>query len=214
MTNNIFPKPDTLYPVKNVERVCFLKNIIDNPQIIIGDYTYYHDPDNVNNFKDNVLYLDEVIGDKLIIGRFCQIATAVRFLMNGGNHHMNGISTYPFKIFGFLGQEAAENNPEERCVNKGNTIIGNDVWIGNSVTFMPAVKVGDGVIIATNSVVTKNVEPYSIVGGNPAKLIRKRFDEEQINFLLDLAWWDWNIEKIIANLSSIINGDFESLKNL
>lgn len=214
MTNKISPNPDILYPIENIERICFLKNIIDNPQIIIGDYTYYDDPDDVNNFKNNVLYLVESLDDKLIIGKFCQIATGARFLMNTANHYMDGISTYPFKALGFTSEKASNIPSTEIWPNKGNTVIGNDVWIGNSATFMPAVKIGDGAIIATNSVVTKNVEPYSIVGGNPAKLIRKRFDEEKINFLLELAWWDWSIEKIKENLSSIMNGNFESLRNL
>lgn len=214
MTNKISPNPDILYPIENIERICFLKNIIDNPQIIIGNYTYYDDPNDVNNFKNNVLYLVESLGDKLIIGKFCQIATGARFLMNAANHYMDGILTYPFKALGFTSEKASNIPSTEIWPNKGNTVIGNDVWIGNSATFMPAVKIGDGAIIATNSVVTKNVEPYSIVGGNPAKLIRKRFDEEKINFLLELAWWDWSIEKIKENLSSIMNGNFESLRNL
>ncbi len=137
----------------------------------MGDYTYYDDPEDVYNFEKNVLYLFDFMGDKLIIGKFCQIATAVRFIMNGANHAMNGFSTYPFKVFGgdFWSKITLD------VVIKGDTVIGNDVWIGNSVTIMPGIKIGDGAIIGTNSLVTKDVEPYTIVGGNPAKEIRKRF---------------------------------------
>jgi virginiamycin A acetyltransferase len=188
----------------------YLKNIIKSPQIIVGDYTYYDDPDDVHNFERNVLYLFDFIGDKLIIGKFCQIASGVRFIMNGGNHPMSGVSTYPFQIFG---GQWAQNKPLS-AVNKGDTIIGSDVWIGNSATFMPGVKVGDGAIIATNSVVIKDVAPYTIVGGNPAREISKRFDEETIQFVLSLQWWNWRLEKISQHLDLIIGGDIEGLKKL
>jgi virginiamycin A acetyltransferase len=187
--------PETLYPIKGIERTVFLKNIIKNPQIIVGDYTYYDDPEDPYNFEKNVLYLFDFIGDRLIIGKFCQIASGVSFIMNGANHSLEGISTYPFKVFGDPWSSAELN-----LVTKGDTIIGNDVWIGNAARFMPGVKIGDGAIIAANSLVTKDVEPYSIVGGNPAKEIRKRFSEEKIKSLLDLKWWDWPQEKISQNL--------------
>ncbi len=149
------------------------------------------------------------MGDKLIIGKFCQIATGVRFIMNGGNHAINGISTFPFKICGGAWKDAPlEGN------YKGDTVIGNDVWIGNSVTIMPGVKIGDGAIIGTNSVVTKDVPDYTIVGGNPAKEIRKRFDDETIEFLVNLRWWDWPIEKITEHVNILATGDIEALKNL
>ena len=206
MTNCIYPDPNTLYPINGVTRTCFLKNIIKNPNIIVGDYTYYDDPENIYNFEKNVLYLFDFMNDKLIIGKFCQLATGVRFLMNGSNHSMDGISTYPFKVFG----KSWEKIPME-VVNKGNTVIGNDVWIGNSVTIMQGVTIGHGAIIGTNALVTKNVEPYTIVGGNPATVIRKRFDDEKIDFLLKLAWWDWSIEKITENLEAIVKADFDLL---
>jgi len=145
--------------------------------------------------------------DKLIIGKFCQIATGVRFIMNGSNHAMDGISTYPFKVMGNAWKDASMN-----AVSKGDTLIGNDVWIGNSATFMQGIEVGDGAIIGTNSTVTKDVEPYSIIGGNPARLIRKRFDDETIDFLLKLRWWDWNIEKITEYLPAISSGDVSLLQ--
>jgi virginiamycin A acetyltransferase len=204
------PNPNTIYPIKGVTRTVYLKNIITNPQIIVGDYTYYDDPEDVYNFEKNVLYLFDFMGDKLIIGKFCQIATGVRFIMNGSNHAMNGFSTYPFKVFG---QSWAEKDPMQ-VVSKGDTVIGNDVWIGNGATIMQGVKIGDGSIIGTNSLVTKDVEPYTIVGGNPAKEIRKRFDDETIQMLLALKWWDWDVQKITDNLETITSGKIDKLKRI
>ena len=180
------------YPITECSRVSFLKNFICNPNICVGDYTYYDDPNGCENFAtNNVLYHFDFIGDKLIIGKFCQIATGVKFIMNGANHGLEGFSTYPFKIFGHEFEKLPLLGN-----NKGDTIIGNDVWIGNNVTFMPGVMVGDGVIIATNSVVTNNVPPYMIVGGNPARIIRARFSDAVINELLQIKWWEWSVAKI------------------
>src|SRR3990167_5957126 len=194
--------PNNKFPLPNSKRLCFLKNIITNPNIIVGDYTYYDDPDDVHNFLKNILYHFDFVGDKLIIGKFCQIATGVRFIMNGGNHDINGFTTFPFRAFGNEWKDV-QLRPE----SKGDTIIGNDVWLGNSVTIMPGIKIGDGAIIATNSVVTKDVPPYSIVGGNPAKLIRERFDSETTQALLNLKWWDWPIEKITKYANEIATGN-------
>lgn len=199
--------PKTLYPIAGVTRTCFLKNIITNPQIIVGDYTYYDDPVDIHNFEKNVLYLFDFMQDKLIIGKFCQIATGVRFIMNGSNHAMNGISTYPFKVFG-----KSWSNASMDVISKGDTVIGNDVWIGNSVTIMQGIKIGDGAIIGTNALVTKDVPPYTIVGGNPATIIRKRFNDETTEFLLQLKWWNWSVEKISENIAFITNGDIEALR--
>lgn len=209
MSNNIHPDPNTLYPIEGVTRTCYLKNIITNPQIIVGDYSYYDDPDDVYNFEKNVLYLFPFMGDKLIIGKFCQIATGVRFIMNGANHAMGGISTHPFKVMGKSWSNAPIN-----VTSKGDTVIGNDVWIGNSATIMQGVKIGHGAIIGTSALVTKDVEPYTIVGGNPAQPIRKRFDEKTIELLLNLAWWDWPIEKITGNLEALTTGNMERLKEV
>jgi virginiamycin A acetyltransferase len=200
------PNPNETYPINGIKRTCFLKNIINHPQIKIGDFTYYDDPDGVESFQKNILYFFDFISDNLVIGKFCQIATGVRFIMNGANHAMNGISCYPFKVFGHDWAEASLDVPF-----KGNTIIGNDVWIGNSVTFMQGIKVGDGAIIATNSVVTKDVPSYAIVGGNPAQVIRYRFDPETIAKLLEIKWWDWPVEKITANIKALSSGDLEAL---
>ena len=200
--------PNKKYPIPNTSRLCFLKNIINNPNIIVGDYTYYDDPNGVENFNDNVLYHFDFIGDKLIIGKFCQIATSVTFIMNGANHALDGFSTYPFKAFGEDWKDVPLNSK-----SKGDTTMGNDVWIGYNSTIMPGINIGDGAIIATNSTVTSDVEPYTIVGGNPAKFIRNRFDEPTTQFLCQLKWWDWPIEKISKYASAIATGDIESLKS-
>lgn len=204
MHHKIYPDPNTLYPIEGITRTVFLKNIIRNPQIIVGDYTYYDDPEDVHNFEKNVLYLFDFMRDKLVIGKFCQIASGVRFIMNGSNHAMHGISTYPFKVFGKAWKEASLD-----VQSKGDTIVGHDVWIGHSATVMQGITIGHGAIIGTHSLVTKDVAPYSIMGGNPAKLLRKRFDDETIALLLRLSWWDWPIEKITENLEAITKGDIK-----
>ncbi len=203
------PDKNTVFPLLHYDRLCFLKNIITNPNIIVGDFTYYDDFENVHNFEKNVKYHFDFIGDKLIIGKFCMIASDVRFIMNGANHLTDAISTYPFAIFGGDWANAMDG---KRYPTKGDTIIGNDVWIGYNATIMAGVKVGDGAIIATNSVVTKDVEPYTVVGGNPAREIKKRFPKEHIDILLDLKWWDWSLEKITENVQLLTGNDLEALK--
>ena len=210
MSKANYPDPNTLYPIKGVTRTVYLKNIISNPQIIVGDYTYYDDPQDVHNFEKNVLYLFDFMGDKLIIGKFCQIASGVRFIMNGGNHAMSGFSTYPFKAFG--GKWASKHHMP--LVSKGDTVIGNDVWIGNGATIISGIKIGDGAIIGTNSLVTKDVPAYSIVGGNPAKEIRKRFDQETTELLLAVKWWDWDVQKITDNLQAVTNSKIDELRRI
>ena len=209
-SQNLGPDPSNPYPMLGQKRVCYLKNIIKNPHIIIGDYTYYDDPDGAENFEKNVLYHYPFYEDKLIIGKFCAIATGARFIMNGANHKVSGFSTYPFSIFG-NGWEKVMPKMNE-LTNKGDTVIGNDVWIGYDALFMPGVKVGDGAIIAAKSVVTKDVPAYAIVGGNPAKIIRMRFDERIVALLLQLKWWDWDKKKITQNLEVLSGGDLEKLK--
>ena len=203
------PDPNTRFPLENYDRLCFLKNIIKNPNIIVGDYTYYDDFENVENFEKNVKYLFDFIGDKLIIGKFCMIASDVQFIMNGANHLIDAISTYPFAIFGKDWEHAMEGRTYP---SKGDTIIGNDVWIGYNATIMAGVNVGDGAIIATNATVVKDVAPYSIVGGNPAQEIRKRFSDTQIKKLLEIKWWDWDIERITANVHHLTGTDLEALE--
>ena len=192
------PDKDEKFPLAHYDRLCFLKNIITNPNIEVGDYTYYDDFEDVANFEKNVKYHYDFLGDKLIIGKFCMIASGVRFIMNGANHKMDGITAYPFNIFG---KDWKRVEPELSDLPfKGDTVIGNDVWIGSSATIMPGVKMGDGAIIATNATVVNDVAPYTIVGGNPAREIRKRFSTEKIAELLALKWWDWDIKKITENL--------------
>lgn len=194
------PDKNQTFPLPHYNRLCFLKNIIKKPNILVGDYTYYDDFEDVHNFEKNVKYHFDFVGDKLIIGKFCQIASGVTFIMNGANHLQDSVSTFPFAIFSNDWKDAMEG---KSYPTKGNTEIGNDVWIGFDATIMPGVKIGDGAIIGSKSVVTKDVEPYSIVGGNPARLIRKRFSDEKIAELMEMKWWDWPVEKITANLDKL-----------
>ncbi|GAB4497621.1 MAG: Vat family streptogramin A O-acetyltransferase [Saprospiraceae bacterium] len=202
------PNPNTVFPLANYERLCFLKNVVKNPNIEVGDFTYYDDFEDVANFEKNVKYLFDFTGDRLVIGKFCAIASGVTFLMNGGNHLVEAISTFPFSIFGNGWEDAMEG---KTFPSKGNTTVGNDVWIGYNSVILPGVTIGDGAVIASCSVVTKDVEPYAIVGGNPAREIRKRFSDERIRALLNLKWWNWDLEKITRNLSILTGNDLEAL---
>ena len=203
------PNKNIAFPLKNYDRLCFLKNIVKNPNIIVGDYTYYDDFEDVHNFEKNVKYHFDFTGDQLIIGKFCMIASDAKFIMNGANHLSNAISTYPFSIFGNGWENAMEG---KAYPNKGNIEIGNDVWIGYNATIMAGVKIGDGAIIATNATVVSDVKPYTIVGGNPAKEIKKRFSPEIIERLLKLQWWNWDIEKITKNVQNLTDLDIDKLE--
>ncbi|MBU2706650.1 Vat family streptogramin A O-acetyltransferase [Zooshikella marina] len=205
------PNPDDKEPMKGFPQVGFLKNFISRENIIVGDYTYYDDPEGPERFENNVLYHFPFIGDKLIIGKFCAIAKDVKFIMNGANHKISGFSTYPFQIFG-QGWEKVMPRPGELPF-KGDTIIGNDVWIGYDSTIMPGVTIGNGAIIASKSVVTKNVPDYCIVGGNPAQIVKYRFDQTTIDQLLKIAWWNWPADKITQYLTSIVDCNLDTLKN-
>ena len=199
------PDRKKLYPNENIKTVCYIGNLPGRPNVEIGDYTYYSDNKNSpEKFYDHIEHHYGFLGDKLIIGKFCAIAEGITFIMNGANHRMDGITTYPFNIFACGWEKAAP--AIKQLPFKGDTVIGNDVWIGQNVTVMPGVKVGDGAIIAANSTVTKNIEPYAIYGGNPAKLIRKRFNDEKIARLLKLQWWNWDEEKIFDNLEWLTSG--------
>lgn len=191
-------------------QVCFIKNTVRNPNIIIGDYTYYDDPDDAENFERNVLYHFPFIGDKLIIGKFCALARGVKFIMNGANHKLSGISTYPFQIFGH-GWEKVMPQPGD-LPYKGDTIVGNDVWIGYDTLVMPGITIGNGAIVASRSVVTSDVPPYTIVGGNPAKPLKRRFSPDVIDALQSIGWWDWPIEKITRHLHAIVSADVDALR--
>ena len=203
------PDPNRPYPMADQRRVVFIKNFIKSPNIIVGDYSYYDDPVDPEGFERNVLY--NYGSDRLIIGKFCAIATGVKFIMNGANHKLDGISTYPFPIFGH-GWETAMDKLID-LPSRGDTIIGNDVWIGYDSPIMPGVKIGDGAIVAARSVVVKDVPAYTIVGGNPAGTIKQRFSDAEIAQLLMIRWWDWEIGKITRNIHLIMEGDIEALRN-
>lgn len=205
------PDPNILYPLGDYQRLCFLKNLVDHPQIEVGDYTYYDDFKTVDNFLKNVRYLFDFSGDKLIIGKFCMIASGVEFIMNGANHLSNAISSYPFAVFG-KGWENAMDGKD--YPHKGDTVIGNDVWIGYKATVMPGVSIGDGAIIASKAVVTRNVPPYAIVGGNPATVLRYRFSPSEIERLLEIKWWDWPAGKISRGVHLLTSNDLHALEQL
>ncbi len=202
------PDKNTVFPLENYDRLCFLKNIIKNPLIHVGEYTYYDDFENVENFEKNVKYHFDFIGDQLIIGKYCMIASGVEFIMNGGNHLTDSITAYPFAIFGNDWKDAMDS---KTYPSKGNTNIGNDVWIGYNATIMPGISIGDGSIIAAKSVVTSDVAPYTVVGGNPAGKIKKRFSEEDIQKLLQIQWWNWSTEKITRNIKILTDNNIEAL---
>ncbi|MDK1285977.1 Vat family streptogramin A O-acetyltransferase [Pseudoalteromonas sp. B95] len=204
------PNPNNKHPLAGFPQVGFLKNFITSDNINVGDFTYYDDPEGPENFEKNVLYHFDFIGDKLNIGKYCAIATGVKFIMNGANHKMSGFSTYPFQIFGNGWEKVMPKDGE--LPFKGDTEIGNDVWIGYESTIMPGVKIGNGAIIASKSVVTQDVPPYSIVGGNPAKVIKMRFEQDAIDMLQDIAWWKWPVEKVTEHLDAIVGSDLETLK--
>ncbi len=201
--------PKEKHPMAGFPQVCFIKNTVSNPNIVIGDYTYYDDIEDSEDFERNVLYHFPFIGDRLIIGKFCALATGVKFIMNGANHRLDGFSTYPFNIFG-NGWETVTPQVGD-LPYKGDTVVGNDVWIGYEATIMPGVQIGDGAVIAAKSVVVGDIPPYTIFGGNPAKCIRQRFDDETVKSLLKIAWWNWEIEKITRNLEKIVSANIDAL---
>ena len=205
-----------IYPRSQGHSTVYLKNVVHSDSIEVGEYTMYDDF--VNDPRDfqrnNVLYHSpECNGDKLKIGKFCSIACGAKFLFNAANHSLRSLSTYPFPIF--FEEWGLPTDPvsiSEAWDKKGDIVIGNDVWIGYEALILAGVTVGDGAIIAGRAVVTKDVPPYTIVGGVPAKPIRKRFDDDTIAALEKLRWWDWDEERIRENLSAIQNGDINALK--
>ena len=203
--NTITPNPNTIHPIAGYDKEIYVRPTIKNPHIIVGDFTYIADSD----FESHVSHLYEWNGDKLIIGKFCQIAAGVEFVMNGANHQMNAVSTFPFYTLEGWQMEAPKR---ENLPLKGDTLIGNDVWIGQNAVILPGVHIGDGAIIGTNSVVGSDVEPYTIVAGNPARILRKRFDDELINLLLQWRWWDKSINEINNLIPILTNSDLETVK--
>lgn len=200
-----------IYPRNGDTSTVYLKNVVNNSNILVGDYTIYNDPksDPRDFVKNNVFYHIPFIGDKIVIGKFCSIACGAKFLMNVGNHTLKSLSTYPFPIFN---DEWNSGLPSKEAWDQhGDIVIGNDVWIGFEAVILSGVTIGDGSIIGTRSLVTKDVPPYTIVGGTPAKPIRLRFSEEIINQIQSIKWWDWPADKIAANIKAIQSGDIEAL---
>jgi virginiamycin A acetyltransferase len=198
------PDPSRLHPIPGHERVVFLKPLITSPNIEVGDYTYYDDPDDPLGFESKaVLY---AFGpEKLVIGRFCAIAAQVRFLMPGANHADLGPSTFPFGIFGSPWAETTMDLVMG-APSRGDTVVGHDVWIGYSALIMPGVEIGHGAVVAAGSVVAGDVPPYAIVAGNPCRIVRSRFSEEDVALLLAAAWWDWPIEAVTEHARAIMAG--------
>lgn len=208
--NRIGPDPDAVYPRPYDKSTCYLKNTIANPNITVGDFTFYNDPEHAREFElRNVLYQYPINNDRLIIGKFCSIACGAKFIFNSANHTLQSLSTYPFPIFG--NEWDPEMNVTDAWDNKGDIVVGNDVWIGYEAVVMAGVTIGDGAIVGTRALVTKDVPPYAIVGGVPAKVIRYRFDDATVERLLELKWWDWETEKISEHLSAIRRGDIDGL---
>lgn len=204
------PDPDTPHPMEGFPQVCFIRNTVRNPNILVGEYTYYDDPEDSAGFERNVLYHYPFLGDRLVIGRFCAIARGAKFVMNGANHKLSGISTYPFQIFG-NGWEAVMPQPGDLPF-KGDTVVGNDVWIGYEALVMPGVRIGNGAVVSARAVVASDVPAYTIVGGNPARPIKQRFAPAVVDRLEALAWWDWPIEQVTRHLALIVSGDVDALE--
>jgi virginiamycin A acetyltransferase len=206
------PDPTTLHPVDGQKRVVFLKPLITNPNIEVGEYTYYDDPDDPEAFeRDAVLY---AFGpERLIIGRFCAIASGVRFLMPGANHADLGPSTFPFGIFGSPWAERTMDLVMS-APSRGDTVVGHDVWLGYQALVLPGVTVGHGAVVAAASVVAGDVPPYAIVAGNPARVVRTRYDSDDVARLLRAAWWDWPIGLVTENARTIMSGEPADLERI
>ena len=205
MKNGKRPDPGVIHPIPGYENEIYVKPTVSNPRIIVGDFTYIAD----SEFESHVTYHYEWNGDKLIIGKFCQIASGVEFVMNGANHKMNSVSTFPF--YTLEGWDMEPPSLDDLPI-KGDTVIGNDVWIGQDAVILPGVHVGDGAIIGACSVVGSDIDPYSIVVGDPAKLLRKRFDDEMIDLLLCFKWWDRGVDEINGLIPLLTCSDLEKVR--
>lgn len=205
MKNGKQPNPNVINPINGYDKEIYINPTITNSNIIVGEFSYIADSD----FESHVTHLYEFIGDKLIIGKFCQIASGVEFIMNGANHQMNAVTTFPF--YTLEGWDMEPPSMDDLPL-KGDTVIGNDVWIGQNAVILPGVHIGDGAIIGANSVVGSNVEPYTIVAGNPARSIRKRFDDELIDLLLSFRWWDKSIDEINDLIPILTCSDLTKVK--
>lgn len=199
------PDPNTVHPVAGYDSEIYVKPTVTNPNITVGDFTYIAD----SEFESHVTYQYPWIGDRLIIGKFCQIAAGVEFVMNGANHQLNAVSTFPFYT---LEGWDAETPAKSDLPLKGDTVIGNDVWIGQNAVILPGVHIGDGAIIGANSVVGSDVAPYTVAAGNPARPLRRRFDDELISLMLEWKWWDKSIEEINDLIPLLTNGNLGEVK--
>ena len=206
MKNGIGPNPDTIHPIAGYDKEIYVKPTLTNQNIIVGEFTYIADAE----FESHVTNFYPWSRDQLIIGKFCQIAAGVEFIMNDANHQMSSVSTFPFYTLEGWNMEAPAT---EDMPFKGNTVIGNDVWLGQNATILPGVHIGDGAIIGANSVVGSNIEPYTIAAGNPARPIRKRLDDELTALMLEWKWWDYPIDEINDFIPILTSSDLEEVKN-
>lgn len=198
-----------IYPNSKFKSFCYIKSVVTNPNIIVGDYSYYDDnKEGPESFEKHVTHFYPFMGDKLVIGKFCCIAKGVEFIMNGANHMMDCLTAYPFEL---IDEFKGLSRPFDARTNRGDTIIGNDVWIGQNVTILPGIHIGDGAIIGANAVVGKNIPPYALAVGNPIQIKKFRFDEETINLLLQFKWWDKDIEEI-KELIPLLSSDLSKSK--
>lgn len=205
MMNSDVPDPNVVHPIAGCDSMTYVKPTIRNPNISVGDFTYIADAD----FESHVTHHYEFNHDRLVIGKFCQIAHGVEFVMNGANHQMNAVSTYPFFVFPGWSRTAPSSSDMPL---KGDTVVGNDVWIGQGATILPGVHIGDGAIVGLGSVVASDVPPYTIVAGNPAREIRRRLDDELVGLMLELKWWDMDVREIKAMAPILTCGDLDRVK--
>ena len=206
------PDPNVIFP-NEYGTSCFVKNVVHAQNIEIGDYTYYDDDTDPTGLeRNNVLFNYPEFGDRLIIGKFCALAQGTTFIMGPANHRTGSASTYPFNVFGGAWTEATPDHMSQ-LPRKGDTVVGNDVWLGRECVVMPGVKIGDGAIVAAYSVVTRDVVPYTVAGGNPARFIKNRFDEELTGLLLRLKWWDLPPEELVAWLPILCDENLENLRS-
>ncbi|PWR02016.1 chloramphenicol acetyltransferase [Meridianimarinicoccus roseus] len=207
------PSPDRLHPLDATDQLVFLKPLAEGrTNVTVGDYSYYDDPDDPTGFFErNVRYHFDFVGDRLVIGPFCAIGRGAVFVMNGATHAMGGFSTFPFNIFGG-GWEDGFDPATWAAGNRGDTVIGADVWIGMEAAVMPGVRIGPGAIVAARAVVTQDVPPYAVVAGNPARVVRQRFDDDTVARLCAVAWWDWPRDKLMRNLDAVRGADIAGLE--
>lgn len=205
MKNGKSPDPNVVHPIAGYENEIYVKPTITSPKIIVGEFTYIAD----SEFERHVTHLYPWSRDRLLIGKFCQIAAGVEFMMNDANHQMNAVTTFPF--YTLEGWDMAPPASSDLPF-KGDTVIGNDVWIGENAVILPGVHIGDGAIIGANSVVGSDVAPYTVVAGNPAKPLRKRFDDDLIDLLLQFKWWDKSVEEIQSLIPILTCGDLEKTR--